>query len=80
MKNKLLRLVGTISAFFLSIFGLTGCRGGMQALYGVPSGMQQDLYGVPAPTQKYDEAEAEMNMQEQAEMSSSEIADTSEEL
>ncbi len=78
MKNKILKVIGAISAFFLSIFGLTACRGNMQALYGVPPGVQQDLYGVPAPTQKYEIDE--VDEQEKFEMSMSEILEPPEDL
>lgn len=80
MKNKILRLIGTISAFFLSILGLTGCSDRYQALYGVTTDIQQDLYGVPAPTQKYDIDEIENAPQENFEMSTSEIIEPSEDL
>ncbi len=64
MKKKFLRLIGAISAFFISIFGLVGCdNGGNQAMYGVPPDIQQDLYGVPAPTQKYDPEEQRLDTQ-----------------
>lgn len=72
MKKKFLRLIGAISAFFISIFGLVGCDNtGNQAMYGVPPDIQQDLYGVPAPTQKYDpnEDRPEMQMSETANLS-----------
>lgn len=72
MKKKILRVLGAISAFFLSILGLSGCRGGMQALYGVPNEIQQDLYGVPAPTQKYEQEGINEESQESLENSTSE--------
>lgn len=72
MKKKILRLLGTISAFFLSIFGLSGCMPEQQCMYGIPSDIQQDLYGVPAPTQKYDVNEMEEAPHENFEMSTSE--------
>ena len=80
MKNKILRVVGAISAFFLSLFGLTGCRGDMQALYGVPPGMQQDLYGVPAPTEKYELEDLDSEIQESLESSMTEDAGIPEDL
>lgn len=72
MKKKILRLLGTISAFFISIFGLVGCDNGRaQVMYGVPPDIQQDLYGVPAPTQKYDPNEdpSDIQMSETADLS-----------
>ena len=77
MKKKILKLVGILSAFFLSILGLTGCAPKNQALYGVPSDIQQDLYGVPAPTQKFDPKDFEEAPKETFEDSMSEISDTS---
>ncbi|MBR3887533.1 MAG: hypothetical protein IKJ32_00340 [Clostridia bacterium] len=80
MKNKILKIIGAISAFFLSVLGLTGCRGNMQALYGVPPGIQQDLYGVPAPTQKYEQEEIDEKIKESLESSMSEEVDPTSEL
>ena len=80
MKKKLLKLIGTISAFFLSIFGLTGCSDKYQVMYGVPPDIQQDLYGVPAPTQKYEMDEMDTSVEEGPEMSMTEDADSSDEL
>lgn len=62
MKNKLIRLIGILSAFLLSILGLTGCeRPYNVAMYGVPPTLEeQELYGIPSSNQETEKIDEEL--------------------